>query len=187
MVSVLLNPPPPWTREDPTGQEESADPAGPARRRRTTPVLAAVDDSSLAPRVVERAVAAALVADCPLLVATVFVVRPDSLLSPLDATLEAYDGALATLDRVRPQLERCGVPFTAEVRGCSGRGGARRHARRVANQLLRLRAEAGAGVVVLGTWQAGRSPGAIGARIVRALPVDVEVAFAAPRPVPVGG
>jgi hypothetical protein len=166
-------------------------------------VLAAVDDSALAPRVVERAVAAALESRRPLLVATVFVVRPDSLLSPLDATLEAYDEALATLDRVRPQLERCGVPFTAEVRGCSGRGGARRHARRVANQLLRLQADTGAGVVVLGTWHAvaksalrsatpsaagrpgGRAAGGgIATRLVRALPTDVEVAFAAPRPVP---
>lgn len=131
------------------------------------PVLAVVDDSALAVPVVLRAARLAATAGQPLIVATVFTFPVQAPAGGLPATCEAFEEAVAVFERVRPLLDRLAVPYRFDIRGCPGRGGPRRRARRVADQLLRIRAETAASAIVLGLpdrpagWR-GAHPGAEG-------------------------
>ncbi len=91
----------------------------------------------------------------------------------LDDAVMIEDEGAATVGRVRPVLERMGVPFRVEVRPCLARRSAGGRARQAAGALLRAARDVGADLIVLGYRPVGGSSPA--AQVIRRARCDVLV------------
>lgn len=94
----------------------------------------------------------------------------------LDETEAVEQGAAATVGRVRPTLERTGVPFRIEVRPCLARRWAAARTRQAAKALLRAARDVGADLIVIGHRPARRHMrSSVAARVVQRAGCDVLV------------
>lgn len=94
----------------------------------------------------------------------------------LDESEAAGQEAAATVGRVRPVLERMGVPFRVDVRPCLARRRAAGRARQAAKAILRAARDVGADLIVVGHRPSrGHRRSSVAAMVVRRARCDVLV------------